>query len=810
MSDTAEERALALVGKTLGEGYRLDALIGQGSMGAVYRATSVTGAELAVKTLSAEIMGEQTSQRFLRESELVRRLKHPHVVRTIDSGVDQETGLMFLVMPLLKGRDLDKVLEELGALEPETAVRIALQAARGLSAAHRIGIIHRDVKPGNLILDEEDDEIVVRVCDFGIAKQMGGESELTTTGSQLGTPDYVSPEQLKSSKHVDERTDVWSLGATLYQMLCGAAPYAHIESVFDLIAAIVIEDVPHLQDRGPWIDASLSLIVHKALQRDPNQRWATLEDMADALRPFSGGDELLDAARIRSVTVDRRRTVAPRADLKDAPTQTSLPPAPLVEMDELGLINQSLDGRYLVKRLIGKGGMGNVYEVEANGGERLAAKVVSAGVQGATPSTLQRFAREAKSSSAISSLNVVRTIDAGCDDKLGFPYIIMELLNGVDLSGVMKREGALPPEIAVRLVLQAARGVAAAHARGVVHRDIKPANLFLQQDAKSSEITVKVCDFGVAKRVSGMGISSGASHYSLTRSGGMLGSPMYMSPEQARNAKAVNERTDVWSLSVVLWEALSGQRLWGGQTSLGELIVAICTQPVQRLEAVAPWVPHELSRVVHRGLERDPEKRTPSVRALLEQLDVFAGGSDRVVMAQLHGLTEEQRGELTLKVSLSDSAARRIADLGKNLGPKQPSKAPPAAVTISPAARERHSERSAGTSKSAMLGVALLSAAVAGGTAYFFARGNGNAGGEPVSASAAASSAVAASIQVVPADARVVTRDGVLPVVAGQATLRGLAGETLNVTVQQGAASKTFSVSLGSDGIATPGRLVLE
>ena len=807
MSDTAEEKALALVGTTLGEGYRLDALIGQGSMGAVYRARSVAGAEVAVKTLSAEVMGPETSQRFLRESELVRRLKHPHVVRTLDSGVDAATGLMFLVMPLLKGRDLDRILEELGALEPETAVRIALQAARGLSAAHRIGIIHRDVKPGNLILDEEDDELVVRVCDFGIAKQVGSESELTTTGSQLGTPDYVSPEQLKSSKHVDERTDVWSLGATLYQMLCGAAPYAHIESVFDLIAAIVIEDVPHLQDRAPWIDTALSLIVHKALQHDPNQRWATLEDMADALRPFSGGDELLDQTRIRSVAVDRRSTVAPRADLKQAPHQTSLPPPQLVEMDELGLINQRLDGRYLVKRLIGKGGMGNVYEVELDGGERLAAKVVSAGVHGANPSTLQRFAREAKSSSAISSLNVVRTIDAGCDDKLGFPYIIMELLHGVDLSSVMKREGALSPEVAVRLVVQAARGVAAAHARGVVHRDIKPANLLLQQDAKTSEITVKVCDFGVAKRLGAMGISSGAGQQSLTRSGGMVGSPMYMSPEQARNAKAVNERTDVWSLSVVLWEALSGQRLWGGQSSLGELIVAICTEPVQRLEAVAPWVPHELSRVVHRGLERDPEKRTPSVRALIQELDAFAGGSDRIVMGQLRGLSEEQRGELSLKVSLSDSAARRMADLGRSPSPK-PAKAVVASAPIESSARPRRAQPSSlGASKSAMLGVAVLSAAIAGGSAYYLARGRD---APAPTAPLPAPSALEASVQVVPANARVVTRDGMIPVVAGVATLHGQAGETLNVTVQQGAVSKTFSVSLGSDGIATPGRLVLE
>jgi serine/threonine-protein kinase len=380
----------------------------------------------------------------------------------------------------------------------------------------------------------------------------------------------------------------------------------------------------------------------------------------------------------------------------------------------------------------------------------------------------------------------------------------MELLHGVDLSSVMKREGALSPEVAVRLVVQGARGVAAAPARGVVHRDIKPANLFLQQDPKNSEITVKVGDFGVAKRVGGMGISSG--HHSLTRSGGMLGSPMYMSPEQARNAKAVDERTDVWSLSVVLWEALSGQRLWGGQSSLGELIVAICTAPVPRLEAVAPWVPRQLSRVVHGGLERDPEKRTPSARALIERLDAFSGGSDRIVMSQLRGLSEEQRGELSLKVSLSDGAAHHLAELGKSPN-LEPVKEVVAGTTIEGGSRRRRPSTSLGASKSAMLGVAVLSAAIAGGSAYYFARGRGATA--PM-APLPGPSALQASVQVVPADARVVTRDGMIPVVAGIATLHGQAGETLNVTVQQGAVSKTFSVSLGRDGVATPGRLILE
>ncbi len=824
MTDSAAERAQALIGTTLGRGYELKELIGQGAMGAVYRARSAAGADVADKMHSPEAMGEQTSRRFLRESELVRGLKHPHVVRTLDAGADLSRGLMYIVMPLLKGRDLEHVLEELGALEPETAVRGALQAARGLTAAHRTGIIHRDVKPANLIPDEEDGQIIVRVCDFGIAKQIGQESELTKTGSQLGTPDYISPEQLKSSKHVDERTDIWSLGATLYQMLCGAPPFAHIESVFDLLAAIVGEDAPHLQDRAPWIDSSLALVVHKALQRDPNQRWATLEDMADALRPFSGGDELLDPSRIVAVSVERRSSVAPRADLREAPQQTSLPPAPTVEMDELGLTNQRLDGRYLVKRLIGKGGMGNVYEVEGPGGERLAAKVVSAGVHGAAPSTLQRFAREAKASSAIHSPNVARTVDAGCDDKLGFPYIIMEFLSGVDLSSVMKREGALAPEVAARLVMQAARGVAAAHARGVVHRDIKPANLFLQQDPKTAEVTVKVCDFGVAKRQAG-GISVGGSQMGLTRSGGMLGSPMYMSPEQARNAKAVDERTDVWSLSVVLWELLSGDRLWGGQKSLGELIVAICTEPIRRLESTAPWVPRELARVVQRGLERDPEKRIPSARDLIQQLEPHTASSDRVSIPQLTGLTEEQRGELSLRVSMSDSAARRIAGLGQNLAQRRGgdtiSERPPS--TMSGSVQERAVERrDNGASKGAMIAVALLSAAVAGGSAYFFGRGSAapptgaleltpapTSTSTSAPAHSSASPAISARIQIVPGDATLSTAEGPVPVVSGEATLHGHVGEALTVTVRHGTNAKTFTVSLGSDGIATPGRLVL-
>jgi hypothetical protein len=153
---------------------------------------------------------------------------------------------------------------------------------------------------------------------------LGGAESLTSTGTHLGTPDYVSPEQLKSSKSVDERADVWSLGATLYQMLCGAPPFAHVESVYDVMTAIMTEDPHHLQDRAPWIEGSLALVVHKSLRRDPKRRWKTIRAFADALRPFAGGDERLDASRIQAVSSKTRSQVARRVELMDPLKQPSL------------------------------------------------------------------------------------------------------------------------------------------------------------------------------------------------------------------------------------------------------------------------------------------------------------------------------------------------------------------------------------------------------------------------------------------------------------------------------------------------------
>jgi serine/threonine protein kinase len=672
-------RAASLIGATLVERYRIDAVLSAGTASATFRAMDLREGATALKVFYPEYMRGEAARRFLRDSSALLMLRHPHLVETLGAGTDTQRGLSFLARTLMVARSLDQVLAEIGVLEPVAAVRMALHTARGVNAAHKVGVFHRNVKPENLFLElRAEDQMVIRVADFGCVRLPWDRGTDTATGEPPpGPPDYLAPELLTQGIELDERVDVWGVGAVLYEMLTGSPPFGHLEEAADVTAAILVDPVPHVQDRAPWVEPELALVVHRALSRDMARRFATMEDLADALRPLAGGDEQLAFEGVATVSESVRGHVALRADLDSQPPPASIPTPRGPGGDEHGLVGRKLDKRYQVVRLIGRGGMGAVYEVEDSDGTRIAAKVISRGLAGENHPALERFAREAKAASAITSPNVVGTYDAGSDDELGLPYIIMELLHGTDLSSVLKREGALEPQVAVRLVLQAARGIAAAHARNVVHRDVKPANLFLQVAENTAEVTVKVCDFGVAKRTRMDETRGRTSGLSLTRTGGMLGSPMYMAPEQARNAKHVDERADIWSIGVVLWEALSGKRLWGQQSSLGELIVAICTEPIQRLEEVAPWVPRDLARLVHRGLERDLDHRTPSMQAFIAALEVFSGGSDRVTSEQLVGLTDEHREVLakragTLMTGKSVDPPAPGATLGLDLAPPAP------------------------------------------------------------------------------------------------------------------------------------------
>jgi serine/threonine protein kinase len=297
--------------------------------------------------------------------------------------------------------------------------------------------------------------------------------------------------------------------------------------------------------------------------------------------------------------------------------------------------------RYRIQRLLGRGGMGAVYEaLDTKTSTLVAVKVISEELA-QNASLRSRFEQEQRAAAAIASPHLVQILDAG--DDAGRPFMVMEYLRGEDLGQLLERVGPLSEQLALRIVGQASVGIGRAHEAGVVHRDIKPANIFLARSPANGApgtITVKVLDFGVAKLIAAEG--SVAEQGSLTRTGTVLGSPLYMSPEQARGGRAIGPRADIWSLGVVLYRALTGREPHDTVGGLGDLIIAICTRPSPPVQLNAPWLSRDVAALVHRALAIDPDARHRDAQELGEAIRKIAGELE-LREDELVGLPEPER-----------------------------------------------------------------------------------------------------------------------------------------------------------------------
>ena len=273
--------------------------------------------------------------------------------------------------------------------------------------------------------------------------------------------------------------------------------------------------------------------------------------------------------------------------------------------------------KYQVTKLLGAGAMGAVYEAEHTGtGRRVALKVIM-GQFSKDEGLVARFHREARAAGQIETQHITQVLDTGFDQESELPFMVMEFLEGEDVQQLLKRVGPIHPDLALRIVAQSCLGLQKAHDKNVVHRDIKPANLFLaKRDA--GEVIIKLLDFGIAKIK--MEQAQETESAGLTKTGNMLGSPLYMSPEQARGARGIDHRTDIWSLGVVLYQALCGKTPFQHLTALGELIISICSQHAQPVQERAPWVPPEVAAIAHKAMRHDPAQRYQSAMEMFQDI----------------------------------------------------------------------------------------------------------------------------------------------------------------------------------------------
>ncbi len=570
---------------------RIDAVAGEGGMGVVYRAWNQRLKRVeAVKVIGAEYVRDKSFRdRFAREMEIAANIEHPHVVTLYDSG-EGPGGELFIAMQYVEGTTLEKLIRQQNRVEPGLAAALISQVADALDAAHRQGLVHRDVKPANVLIAGTDGRYHVYLTDFGLAKRVRSNSVLTGVGLMVGTVDYMAPEQA-GARPVDLRADVYALGATLFTALTGEVPYPREGDLARLVAKIG-EPPPKVSEVAPGVPPAFDTVIARAMAEDPASRFGSAGEL---------GRAALAAAGIPTSGPARDRRLRFGA------------PDPIT-------VGTVIDDRYRIESEAGRGGMAVVFRAtHLKLSKTVALKVMSPGLAD-DPEFQRRFEDEARSASELDHENVIPVYDFG-DDEHGL-YIVMRYVEQ-NLRDVLRERGPLEPARAVQVIEQVASALDAAHTRGLLHRDIKPANILVDE----STSRIFLADFGLVR-------SAGRGEHTQST---VLGSDWYMAPERHHHEET--KLGDIYSLGCVLWEMLAGagSHLPGrsatnrdAQVPAGLRAVvekAVSERPRERFQSAG-----DLARAARKVLAptkiRDPARR-PQAPAFHEPLS--AGLSTRVM-----------------------------------------------------------------------------------------------------------------------------------------------------------------------------------
>ncbi len=609
--------------------FEVIAPIAQGGQGAVLRALHrPSGRAVALKLLLRA--DPKSVRRFRQEAQVLARLEHPSIVRVIDHG--EEGGVPYLAMALVEGESLKAIVGRAGAPPLASSLRVVEAVARALAHCHERGVVHRDLKPDNVLIERGTGRPVL--VDFGLLQrdaEVFGElsidqrSKLSVTGEVKGTPSFMAPEQASPKRfgEAGPATDVYALGGLLFFLLAGRPPHA-AASLPQLIYQILDGATPDPRADAPWVPGPVADLCRRALARSPADRVPGAAAFADEVAGLQRLATAADASRSRTAVVAppsgavvgpypgvapaaptaTSPALAPTATSPAAPTATSAGGRPPFPGPAAGpaLRPGAHVGPYELIDILGKGGMGMVFRARHRTlGVVRAVKVLSASNDAKRRA---RFEREVTGLARVRHDNVVAIHEAGVEGAT--PWFAMDLVEGEPLDALMER-GRLPVERALALAIGVARGVEALHALGIIHRDLKPQNVIVRGDHRPL-----VIDLGLAV--------DPERDERLTRMGTVLGTIRYMAPEQLSGRHS--ERSDVYALGLITLELLTGEPAFPEEaSSVSEISARILTEDRPLPGDLDPSLGKAIDDVVGAACARDPGRRQPGAGALAEALE---------------------------------------------------------------------------------------------------------------------------------------------------------------------------------------------
>ncbi|MFT5681241.1 MAG: serine/threonine protein kinase [Myxococcota bacterium] len=547
----------------------VEGLLGMGGMAEVWAVRhSLLGSRHALKVFF------EASPRIHREARAMSEVVHDNLLSIEELLTIGDRPA--LLMPLIDGPTLEGLLR-IRPLSEQESLAMVTDITRGLVAAHDAGLVHRDLKPANILIDITADGLVPKIMDFGLVKVDDDDIE-TRAGMAMGTPAYAAPEQLLDARLADTRSDLWSMGVILCELLCGQRP----------------PPTP-----GP-LPESVRPLIEALLSTEPAERPSSAQALLDALLPLVVSEPLSADGPLAVAIRQRIPPTTPSADSMDSlwtwgagtadetseASTIAQPPKPPPEVE-----GTPWTERYVLERELGRGGMAVVWRAwDHRLGAWRAIKILQP--QLSSTGIRRRFELEARTMARLAHDSIVTIHDIS--EHEGQLFIVMEWLTGGALSERIRGDGPLSPRQSVTMMIAILGALHAAHAAGIVHRDVKPGNILL--DAKGRPV---LTDFGIAR--------VGSTDASLTRTGMALGTLTYMAPEQRIDARSVDHRADLYAAGATLWTALTARAP----------LMFVAPESDEELFAT---VLEPLAQIIHTATRYRPADRYADAAAMAEAL----------------------------------------------------------------------------------------------------------------------------------------------------------------------------------------------